>query len=60
MTLREAYMHVSAVRPIIAPNAGFFNQLADLEMKVHGKASVQRALSMHQRVYVMLEDTDDK
>jgi len=56
MTLNEAYHHVQVRRPIIAPNAGFFNQLADLELRVHGRASVERALSPHQRVYLMLGD----
>ena len=58
MSLRAAYVHVTQRRPIIAPNAGFWNQLVDLECAVLGAASVQRALSPHQRVYVLLPDQD--
>lgn len=51
MSLRDAYEYLSSVRAVIGPNATFFTQLVELEERVHGKASMQRPLSVHQRVY---------
>jgi len=40
MTLREAYYHVKAVRPIVRPNSGFWKQMIDFEYRQFGSNSV--------------------
>lgn len=40
MTLRKAYQHVKAKRPIVHPNQGFFKQLVEYEKKETGEQSV--------------------
>ncbi|ALC46256.1 CG15528 [Drosophila busckii] len=41
MSLREAYMHVQAIRPQVRPNSGFFQQLREYETELHGSCSVE-------------------
>uniref|UniRef100_T1J1P0 Ubiquinone biosynthesis O-methyltransferase, mitochondrial n=1 Tax=Strigamia maritima TaxID=126957 RepID=T1J1P0_STRMM len=41
MSLRTAYSHVKARRPIAHPNRGFFKQLIDYEMYLFGQQSVR-------------------
>uniref|UniRef100_A0A1I7ZBM4 Protein-tyrosine-phosphatase n=1 Tax=Steinernema glaseri TaxID=37863 RepID=A0A1I7ZBM4_9BILA len=42
MNLREAFTIVNKIRPIIAPNLGFWRQMIEYEQKHnHGKASVE-------------------
>jgi protein-tyrosine phosphatase len=36
LTLRQAYQHVKSARPIIRPNAGFWQQMVDYERRVKG------------------------
>jgi hypothetical protein len=55
MPLSTAYAHCQARRGVIGVNAGFFNQLCELEEKVHGRATMARALNMHQRSYKPLD-----
>ena len=55
MPLSTAYAHCQARRSVIGVNAGFFNQLCELEEQVHGQATMARALNMHQRVYKQLD-----
>lgn len=40
MTLRDAFLHVRAVRPQIRPNIGFFRQLIAYEESIRGTATV--------------------
>ncbi|PAV87968.1 hypothetical protein WR25_20250 isoform D [Diploscapter pachys] len=40
LSLRESYKHVQMCRNIICPNVGFFQQLIDLEKKIHSTTSV--------------------
>jgi len=41
MSLRQAYNHVKARRPIIRPNVGFFRQLVDYESRITGMSTVK-------------------
>lgn len=41
MTLRQAFSHVKAIRPIIRPNHGFWQQLIDYELRLLGTNTVQ-------------------
>ncbi|XP_048858625.1 dual specificity protein phosphatase 18 [Brienomyrus brachyistius] len=45
MTLVEAHSRVKSLRPIIRPNAGFWKQLIDYEVKIHGKETVKMLMS---------------
>lgn len=40
MTLQDAYSHVRAKRPVIAPNIGFMQQLIEHEIKIHSKPTI--------------------
>ena len=40
MTLKQAFQHVSAIRPIIRPNNSFWKQLIRFEKHVTGKSTV--------------------
>ncbi|GAX74335.1 hypothetical protein CEUSTIGMA_g1784.t1 [Chlamydomonas eustigma] len=39
-TLKQALNHVRACRPVACPNAGFMSRLVQLDVQVHGKASL--------------------
>lgn len=41
MSLRKAYLHVKARRPIAHPNHGFFKQLIDYERRLFGHETVK-------------------
>ena len=41
MTLRDAYIEVGKVRPIICPNLGFWRQMIDYEVEKRGETSVK-------------------
>ena len=58
MPLREAYTHVLLKRPIIGPNAGFMHALIDLEERIFQTATMQRPVSMHQRVFRCIAEED--
>jgi protein-tyrosine phosphatase len=45
MSLKQAYNHIKAVRPIIRPNHGFWQQLIDYELRLFGSNTVQMAES---------------
>ena len=44
LSLKEAYEHVRACRPIVFPNAGFYAQLVELEKKMYDGKSTAEAL----------------
>jgi predicted protein tyrosine phosphatase len=56
LSLKEAYEQVRLARPVIAPNAGFFCVLLDLERERHGRESMLRPKSMHQRTFTAIPD----
>ncbi len=39
-TFRRALKHVKRVRHIVLPNPGFLRELHDLDVKLHGSASI--------------------
>ena len=41
MTLKAALGQIIRVRPQISPNAGFLQQLKDMEMELHGSSSLE-------------------
>lgn len=45
MSLRQAFYHVKAVRPIIRPNPGFWRQLIEYEVKLFGRNTVKLSAS---------------
>uniref|UniRef100_A0A646QF89 protein-serine/threonine phosphatase n=1 Tax=Hemiscolopendra marginata TaxID=943146 RepID=A0A646QF89_9MYRI len=45
MSLRKAYLHVKARRPIAHPNHGFFKQLIDYERRLFGQETVRMVTS---------------
>lgn len=41
LSLRQAYFHVKAARPIIHPNPGFWKQMIEYELRLTGRNSVK-------------------
>ncbi|NP_001038858.1 uncharacterized protein LOC751678 [Danio rerio] len=41
LTLREAHQMLKAKRPIIRPNNGFWSQLVEFELSIHGRNTVR-------------------
>lgn len=48
MSLRDTYRLVKGKRPIIAPNANFWEQLIDYEVRLRGTASVSMVLTKYE------------
>uniref|UniRef100_A0A0N4ZSP9 Protein-tyrosine-phosphatase n=1 Tax=Parastrongyloides trichosuri TaxID=131310 RepID=A0A0N4ZSP9_PARTI len=61
VSLKESYLHVNNVRPIISPNIGFWRQMIEFEMKVrNGESSVSLLKGMSKpvpSVYVQRQKT---
>lgn len=55
MCLRDAWLHVKSRREVIAPNAGFFHVLLDLEQEISGVETMHRPTSMHARDFRVKE-----
>uniref|UniRef100_A0A914QEJ3 Protein-tyrosine-phosphatase n=1 Tax=Panagrolaimus davidi TaxID=227884 RepID=A0A914QEJ3_9BILA len=56
MSLRKAYQHVKKVRPIIAPNIGFWKQMIEYETQIYGKSTVTIERTKHKFHYCIKFD----
>lgn len=57
MTLQEAFQLVKEARPVMAPNAGFVQQLIDLEVAIHQRQTMKNPINKHQRTFYPVEES---
>lgn len=50
MSLRDTYIEIGRVRPIICPNLGFWRQMIDYEIEKRGETSVNLLKGMRRSI----------